>query len=231
LDCFPLLVDLLLMVLMVVIPMVCYGRLSRWFKNRNPVLPAVLTAVIEFVTAVLLFAPIWKGESLAPVHLTFVFIPVRWIFVIVGCLLVPLIGAVRRRRPGLRAKILRGDRPLPQSIRGSENSIRFRRERSDALAARRVCRDGPVAEVDALEAKQKHDAALSCGGTRWQERHSGVGPSVLRKISDSGRSQQGARDKPKKWDRFFSPLTAAQAAALAKGSALIRRSIIFPRAF
>jgi len=41
LDCFRC-VDLLLMVLMVVIPMVCYGRLSRWFKNRNPVLPAVL---------------------------------------------------------------------------------------------------------------------------------------------------------------------------------------------
>src|SRR5436190_13901978 len=91
---FSLFIDLILMVLIVVVPVGCYGPLSRWFKNRNPVLPAFLTGVITFTASIVIFAPIWKGESIAPIHLSFALIPIRWILIVIGCIFVPLISAL-----------------------------------------------------------------------------------------------------------------------------------------
>ena len=86
-------VDLGLVVLMVVVPMWSFGLLSKWCKNRNPLIPAILTGVIDFLAAIALFFPLWKGETLAPTHLTYMFIPVRWVLIVVGTALVPFIGA------------------------------------------------------------------------------------------------------------------------------------------
>lgn len=85
--------DLLLVILMVLVPMACYGWLSKAFKNRNPILPAVLAGAIDLLVAVALFVPIWKGETLAPTHLTFMLIPIRWVLIVIGGAIVPFLGA------------------------------------------------------------------------------------------------------------------------------------------
>ena len=85
--------NLILVVLMVAVPMFSFGLLSKWTKNRNPILPAILAGIVDFVVAVALFVPVWKGETLAPTHLTFLFIPIRWVLIAIGGILAPLLGA------------------------------------------------------------------------------------------------------------------------------------------
>jgi hypothetical protein len=89
-----LLVDLVLVIGMSAGPLLSYGFLSKLTKNRNPFLPAILTAVVNFILAIILFAPVWHGETLAPTHLAFIFIPVRWILIFFGCVLSPLISVL-----------------------------------------------------------------------------------------------------------------------------------------
>jgi len=66
-----------------------------------------LTGAIDLLVAVVLFVPIWKGETLAPTHLTFLFIPVRWVLILVGGLIVPLVGAAAAH--GALALLRRGE--------------------------------------------------------------------------------------------------------------------------
>ena len=47
--------DLILVILMTVIPLKCYEVVSKLSKNRNPVIPATLTGVVDFILAVILF--------------------------------------------------------------------------------------------------------------------------------------------------------------------------------
>jgi hypothetical protein len=79
---------------MTVIPLMSFGFLSKLTKNRNPLLPAILTGMVNVVLAVALFFPVWHGETLAPTHITFFFIPVRWVLMLIGGVLAPIIGVV-----------------------------------------------------------------------------------------------------------------------------------------
>jgi hypothetical protein len=85
--------DLLLVVMMIFIPFLAFTGLSRFAKNRNPWLPSILTGISSAAIAVLLFFPIWNGETLAPTDLTIVFIPIRWLLIAIGGILAPLFSA------------------------------------------------------------------------------------------------------------------------------------------
>jgi len=89
-----LLVDVILVVLMFWLPIKTYAVLGKWLKNRNPTLPALLSGGVTFLVGIVLFVPIWGGETLAPTHLTLLFIPIRWVLIILGALVVPFLVAV-----------------------------------------------------------------------------------------------------------------------------------------
>ena len=88
------LLDLILVIGMTIIPLMSYGFLSKLTKNRNPIIPAILTGVVNVILAVILFVPIWHGETLAPTHISFFFIPVRWVLILIGGVLAPIIGVI-----------------------------------------------------------------------------------------------------------------------------------------
>jgi hypothetical protein len=74
-------------------PFLAFTSLSRLTKNRNPWLPSILTGISSAVIAILLFFPIWNGETLAPTDLTIIFIPIRWLLIAIGGILAPLFSA------------------------------------------------------------------------------------------------------------------------------------------
>lgn len=86
--------DFLIMFLLCWIPTVVFGGLSRLFKNRNPTIAAVLVGLTTLLAAVLLFAPLFGGQSVAPSDITFLFIPMKWVIILVGGLLSPLFAAI-----------------------------------------------------------------------------------------------------------------------------------------
>jgi hypothetical protein len=85
--------DLLLVAMMIFAPFFAFTNLSRLSKNRNPWLPSILTAFSSATIAILLFFPIWNGETLAPTDLTIIFIPIRWLLIGIGGILAPLFSA------------------------------------------------------------------------------------------------------------------------------------------
>jgi len=85
--------DFGIMFLLCWIPKVVFGGLSRFFKNRNPTLAAVLVGLTTLLAAVLLFAPLIDGQSVAPSDIVFLFIPMKWVIIVVGGLLSPLFAA------------------------------------------------------------------------------------------------------------------------------------------
>ena len=86
--------DFGIMFLLCWIPTVVFGGLSRVFKNRNPTIAAVLAGLTTLLAAVLLFAPLFNGHSVAPSDITFFFIPMKWVIIVVGGLLSPLFAAM-----------------------------------------------------------------------------------------------------------------------------------------
>lgn len=86
--------DFGIMFLLCWIPKVVFAGLSRFFKNRNPTIAAVLVGLTTLLAAVLLFAPWLDGQSVAPSDITFLFIPMKWVIIVVGGLLSPLIAAI-----------------------------------------------------------------------------------------------------------------------------------------
>jgi len=88
------LIDIVVIVLMIFAPVLSFGFLSRVFKNRNPLLPAVLTGIVDLLAAIVLFVPIWHGNTLAPTDLTLNGLPIRWVLIILGGLVIPVVAAV-----------------------------------------------------------------------------------------------------------------------------------------
>lgn len=85
--------DILLVAMMSIAPFLAFTSLSRLTKNRNPWLPSILTGISSAAIAILLFFPIWNGETLAPTDLTIIFIPIRWLLIAIGGILAPLFSA------------------------------------------------------------------------------------------------------------------------------------------
>jgi hypothetical protein len=85
--------DIVLVAIMSIAPFLAFTSLSRIVKNRNPWLPTILTGISSAVIAIVLFFPIWNGETLAPTDLTIVFIPIRWLLIAIGGILAPLFSA------------------------------------------------------------------------------------------------------------------------------------------
>lgn len=86
--------DFVIMFLLCWIPTVVFGGVSRLFKNRNPTIAAILVGLTTLLAAVLLFAPLFGGQSIAPSDITFLFIPMKWVIILVGGLLSPLLAAI-----------------------------------------------------------------------------------------------------------------------------------------
>ncbi len=86
--------DFVIMFLLCWIPLVVFGGLSKLFKNRNPTIAAVLVGLTTLLAAIVLFAPLFDGHSVAPSDITFLFIPMKWVIIAVGGLLSPLIAAI-----------------------------------------------------------------------------------------------------------------------------------------
>jgi hypothetical protein len=85
--------DLLLVAMMSIAPFLAFTSLSKLTKNRNPWLPSILTGISSAAIAILLFLPIWNGETFAPTDLTLIFIPIRWVLIPIGGILAPLFSA------------------------------------------------------------------------------------------------------------------------------------------
>ncbi len=85
--------DIILVAIMSFVPFLAFTSLSRLTKNRNPWLPSILTGISSAAIAMLLFFPIWNGETLAPTDLTIIFIPIRWLLIAIGGILAPLFAA------------------------------------------------------------------------------------------------------------------------------------------
>lgn len=85
--------DILLVAIMSGAPFLAFTSLSRLTKNRNPWLPGILTGISSAIIAIVLFFPIWNGETLAPTDLTIIFIPIRWLLIAIGGILAPLLSA------------------------------------------------------------------------------------------------------------------------------------------
>jgi hypothetical protein len=85
--------DILLVAIMSIAPFLAFTSLSRLTKNRNPWLPSILTGISSAIIAIVLFLPIWNGETLAPTDLTLIFIPIRWVLIPIGGILAPLFSA------------------------------------------------------------------------------------------------------------------------------------------
>jgi|ERR1041385_1430402 hypothetical protein len=213
---FSLVVDLVLMTLIVVIPTGCYAPLSRWFKNRNPVLPAFLTAVIAFTASLFIFAPVWKGQSLAPVHVSFALIPLRWIFVFLGCVLVPLIGALVVATQIVNQKFceetghyLKRFSEIRIPFDFAENALALLRRGEYAALAR-------LPRATDLETKQKHNGCIVLW---WHEQAAAafleLDLQFFGKYPIQVGVSKGERAKPKPWRSFSTRLNAAQALALA----------------
>ena len=60
-------------------------------KLRNPKIGKRFAFFSVFVVCAVLYLPLFGGHSLAPTDITILFIPVRWVLMILGCLVVPLI--------------------------------------------------------------------------------------------------------------------------------------------
>jgi hypothetical protein len=209
-------VDLALVVLMVVIPMASFGLLSKWFKNRNPLIPAILTGLVDLLVAIALFMPVWKGETLAPTHLTFLFIPIRWVLIVIGGLLVPFIGAVMVYGKVSEQKFceetgcfLKRFGEIRIAFDLAENSLALL-TRKEYLAAVRMPR------LPEAESKQKHWAGISLW---WREQAATAFLEL--NLRFHGKSQpekkvtaQQAKDKTKEWLAFSVQLDRAQAEIL-----------------
>jgi len=208
--------DFVLVVLMVALPMVCFGTLSKWFKNRKPIIPAVLTGVIDLIVAVVIFVPIWKGETIAPTHLTFLFIPIRWVLIVVGGAVVPILGAavVHGHVAGQKfceetGRYLRRMRQRKLGFDFGENALALL-QRGEYVAATRL----PQAEPEAL--KQKHWAAISLWG------HEQATTAFLElDVRFRGKSKspkkltvEETKDKTKEWLAFSAQLSRSQAESL-----------------
>jgi hypothetical protein len=89
-----LILDLLIVVVMVIIPAFSFRLVSIAFKNRNRKIPSIAAYIVTLVAALFAFLPIWNGSTIAPVDITFFFIPVRWLFIIIGILLVPFVTSI-----------------------------------------------------------------------------------------------------------------------------------------
>lgn len=208
--------DLVLVVLIIALPMLCFGALSRWFKNRKPIIPALLTGAIDFIVAIVLFVPIWNGETLAPTHLTFLFIPVRWVLIGLGGLIVPVLGAalVYGQVAGQKfceetGRYLRRVRQIKLPFDFGENALALLR-RGEYLAATRL----PKADPDGL--KQKHWAALSLWG---HEEATTAFLELDMRFHGNSKPQkkitfEEAKDKTKQWLAFSVQLSRSQADSL-----------------
>lgn len=86
--------DLVLVMTLIVVPAKTFKLLSRATKNRNAMLPSILTGLSILVISILLFMPIWHGATLAPTDLSFLYIPIRWVLILIGVLIIPLVAAI-----------------------------------------------------------------------------------------------------------------------------------------
>jgi hypothetical protein len=214
---FSLLINLVLMVLIVVVPMGCYGPLSRWFKNRNPVLPAFLTGVITFTASIVIFAPIWRGESIAPIHLSFALIPIRWILVVIGCVFVPFVSALVVATQIANQKFceetghyLKRSAEIKVPFDFAENALALLRRGEYAALAR-------LPRITPLESKKKHDGCIVLW---WHERAAAafleLDLQFFGKYPIRVNLTKGERAKVKPWRCFSVRLDAVQAAALSR---------------
>ncbi len=213
-----LLLDLILVVLMVVIPTVSFGLLSKWFKNRNPMLPAILTGLLNLVVAIALFVPIWRGETLAPTHLTFLFIPIRWVLVALGGLVVPLVGAAVAYGKAAEQKFCEetacflkefGKTRIPFDL--AENALALLR-RGDHKAALRL------PKLANAETKRKHWASISLW---WREGAATAYLELNLRFHSKSKPQkkltvEASKDKSKEWLAFSARLDRSQAEILAQ---------------
>jgi len=67
---------------------------SKLLKNRNALFPGILAGLINFIVGIVLFIPFWDGFSLAPINLTFLFIPIQWPLMFIGIIIIPLFVAL-----------------------------------------------------------------------------------------------------------------------------------------
>jgi hypothetical protein len=88
------------------------------FKNRSGLIAGALGGLVAFLASVVLFWPLFEGHSLAPTDITFIFIPVKWVLIVVGATIVPFGGwAVARDAVNLKKFCEEGNVYLPASRR------------------------------------------------------------------------------------------------------------------
>jgi len=71
--------------------MFSYKFVAQITKLRNPKIGQIFAFFSVFIVCAALYLPLYGGYSLAPTDLTFFLIPVRWLLMIIGVLILPLI--------------------------------------------------------------------------------------------------------------------------------------------
>jgi hypothetical protein len=208
--------DLILVILMTVIPLKCYEVVSKLSKNRNPVIPATLTGVVDFILAVILFVPIWHGETLAPTHVTFLFIPIRWLLILIGGVLAPFIGVLGVHHTVSSQKFceesglfLKKLRPAVVSLDYAENALALLNRGEFVRAAR-------LPKASAEQLKAKHFAEISLW--RRDQAKTAFLEMEIRfhgRLAASKTSKRNEFKKEKNWRAFSVELSRDQAEILA----------------
>jgi hypothetical protein len=213
---FSLVLDFVLALLMIWLPMKLFSAISITFKNRNPVLPAVMAGIVNLVVAVILFVPIWEGDTLAPTDLAILFIPVRWLMIVVGGLGVPLLSAMAVHGTISDQKFceetghyLRRMRHVKLPFDSAENALALLRRGEYGAAIR-------LRHADAADVSLNHWAGLSL----WAHEKATTAFLELelhfrgRFKPQSKLSFEEAKDKSAEWLAFSVQLPSAQAIAL-----------------
>jgi hypothetical protein len=77
------------------LPVAVISKIAKAKRNRNPKFQARLVGIIAFISSIIVFAPIWSGESIAPIDIYILgLIPIKWLLVILGCVVLPFYAAV-----------------------------------------------------------------------------------------------------------------------------------------
>jgi hypothetical protein len=215
-----LLLDLILVIGMTAIPLLSYGFLSKITKNRNPRIPAVLTAVVNVILAVILFVPIWHGETLAPTHISFFFIPIRWVLIVIGGALVPIIGVLAvhhtvssQRFCEVSGRYLKKFRQVGVSFDYAENALALL-NRGEYVRGVHL----PTATAEQLKAKHCADICLW-----WHEQAQTAYLELEIKFHGKLTSPKAAKredsKKEKSWLAYARELNSSHAEVLARAMA------------
>jgi len=76
------------------LPTIMSSQIGTWGKNRNTFLAGIFSFASSAVLSAIFFLPWVDGDTLAPTNFEFFFIPLNWVFIFLGLIVLPIITVV-----------------------------------------------------------------------------------------------------------------------------------------